>query len=408
LTQVKNSRNSLASSVLFGSIVSKKCEYLNNQGLAGNSRPTQIGRDMTPHNNPGTGCTSQIEAGAPACLMRRERFLRACRCEPVDYPPVWMMRQAGRVLPEYRALKEKYSFLELAQTPELAAEVTLQPISRFDFDAAIIFSDILVVPEAMGQGYYFRESGGVGMDFALQSVADLEKLSAHGVVERLQYVAEAIRLVKAELGGRTALLGFAGSPWTLANFMLDGGSAKEHMRGLALFHQDRALFEALCRKLSRAIISFLQMQIDAGVDAVQIFDSHGELLPVDEFEAASGRWIREIVAAISNRVPVIVFSKGTRDWSALAETGAQVVGVDHGVTLTEARDHLPAKIALQGNLDPTYLIHEMPDTIRRKTCRLLGEMCGRNGHVFNLGHGVPPAARLENIQAMVHEIRGIR
>ena len=318
------------------------------------------------------------------------------------------MRQAGRVLPEYRALKEKFSFLELAQTPGLAAEVTLQPIRRFDFDAAIIFSDILVVPEAMGQGYHFRETGGVGMDFALRSTADVEKLSPDRVVEKLQYVTEAIRLAKVELGERTALLGFAGSPWTLANFMLDGGSAKEHTRGLALFRENRALFDALCRKLAEAVTTFLQMQIEAGVDAVQIFDSHGGLLPEGDFSAASGVWIRQIVRAVNGRVPVIVFSKGTRDWSALADIGANVIGVDHGTTLTEVRRHLPDTMALQGNLDPARLIHDLPQTIRYKTRRLLGEMRGRNGHIFNLGHGVPPAARLENIQAMVDEIRRIR
>jgi uroporphyrinogen decarboxylase len=177
---------------------------------------------------------------------------------------------------------------------------------------------------------------------------------------------------------------------------------------LALFRQDRALFEALCRKLTGAVIPFLQMQIEAGVDAVQIFDSHGGLLPADEFQAASGIWIREIVAALANQAPVIVFSKGTRGWSALADTGAQVIGVDHGATLTEARRHLPGTIALQGNLDPARLIHDLPDSIRQETRRLLGEMRGRNGHIFNLGHGVPPAARLENIQAMVDEIRSIR
>src|SRR5688572_16186341 len=169
----------------------------------------------------------------PVQTTNRQRFLNALACLPVDHPPVWMMRQAGRVLPEYRALKEKYSFLQLVQTPELAAEVTLQPIRRFDFDAAIIFSDILVVPEAMGQGYHFREGGGVAMDFAIQSAADVAKLSPRNIVEKLQYVGEAIRLVKTELNGRTALLGFAGSPWTLANFMVDGGSAKEHTKTLA-------------------------------------------------------------------------------------------------------------------------------------------------------------------------------
>ena len=315
------------------------------------------------------------------------------------------MRQAGRVLPEYRALKEKHSFLQLVQTPQLAAEVTLQPIKRFDFDAAIIFSDILVVPEAMGQGYHFRESGGVVMDFAIESAADVAKLSPGRIVEKLQYVAEAIRLVKKELGGRTALLGFAGSPWTLANFMLDGGSAKTHTKAWTLFRNDRRLFEALCEKLTNAVITFLRLQIGAGVDAVQIFDSHGGLIPLNHFQAASGVWIRDIIASLANRVPVIVFSKGTRDWPSLANTGAQVIGVDQSMTLTEARRYVPDTIVLQGNLDPARLIHDSPAMIQEETWRLLAEMCGRHGHIFNLGHGVPPAARLENIQAVVDTIR---
>jgi len=338
-------------------------------------------------------------------LTKRERFLNACHCRPVDHPPVWLMRQAGRVLPEYRALKEKYSFLQLVQTPELAVEVTLQPIRRFDFDAAILFSDILVVPEAMGQGYHFRESGGVGMDFAIRSAADVDRLSTGDIVEKLEYVTRAIRLLKTELDGRTALLGFAGSPWTLANFMLDGGSAKEHMKALALFRNDRRLFESLCHKLTAAIIEFLRMQISAGVDAVQIFDSHGGLLPSNDFQAASGVWIREIIAALADRLPVIVFSKGTRDWNTLAKTGAHVIGVDHEVTLRDVRESVRDDIALQGNLHPGRLIHDTPFMIQEETQRLLAEMGGRKGYIFNLGHGVPPAARLENIQMVVDTVR---
>src|ERR1700744_5433976 len=217
-----------------------------------------------------------------SALTARERFRLAARCQPVDRPPVWLMRQAGRALPEYRKLKEKYSFLELVQTPELAVEVTLQPIRRFGFDAAILFSDILVIPEAMGQSYRFRETGGIEMDFAVRTKADIQRLSVEKVVKRLRYVDKALRLLRKELGDKTALIGFAGSPWTLATFMMEGGSAEKYTRALALFREDPKTFRALATKLTEAITLYLQMQIAAGVDAVQIFDSHGGHLPPDQ------------------------------------------------------------------------------------------------------------------------------
>jgi uroporphyrinogen decarboxylase len=342
---------------------------------------------------------------APPLLTRRQRLLAALDRQPVDCPPIWLMRQAGRALPEYRKLKEKYSFLQLAQTPELAAEVTLQPIRRFGFDAAIIFSDILVVPEAMGVGYRFRETGGVEMDFTIRNAADVEKLSTDAVVEKLQYVTDAIRLVRSELGDETGLLGFAGSPWTLANFMLDGGSAKQHVGGLRLFREDRWAFETLCAKLTEAVTQFLLAQIKAGVDAIQIFDSLGGLLPENDFQAASGVWMREIIATLGARVPVILFSKGARDWPSLLQTGADALGIDHGIALREARRKLPQRVAIQGNLDPECLVNENPEQISARVTDLLDAMRGRNGYIFNLGHGLPPTARLENVQAIIDTIR---
>ena len=341
----------------------------------------------------------------PRRMNGRERLIAACNRDPVDQTPIWMMRQAGRCLPEYRKLKERYSFLELAQTPELAAEVTLQPIRRFGFDAAIIFSDILVVPEAMGVPYRFREAGGVEMDFAIRSEADVRKLSDSAIEEKLRYVTDALRLVKGGLNDQTALLGFAGSPWTLANYMLDGGSTHEHTRGLALFRENRTMFELLCEKLTKAIITFLRLQIRAGVDAIQIFDSLGGIIPTDEFRAASAVWMREIVAALAREVPVIVFSKGSRDWGSLAEIGAEVVSVDYGTTLTEAGRRLGPTIALQGNLDPAFVVNDTPEVIQRRVKDVLREMRKARGFIFNLGHGLLPASRLENIQAIIETVR---
>ena len=338
----------------------------------------------------------------------RQRFLSACLSRAVDRPPVWLMRQAGRCLPEYRALREKYSFLQLVQTPELATEVTLQPIRRFDFDAAILFSDILVVPEALGQSYRFRDSGGIEMEFGLRA-EDIDHLETDGVRERLDYVSKALPLIKDALGNRTALLGFAGSPWTLANFMLEGGSARKHTKAYELFGQDRRRFNSLCEKLSEAVTAFLQMQIDAGVDAVQIFDSHGGFAPSRDFDDLSSRWIQNIIENLHGQVPVIVFSKGANlSWNELTETGADVLGVDWNVRLSEVRKRVPRDIALQGNLNPSSLTEATPEEVATATRHLLEEMRGNNGYIFNLGHGVPPTANLECIESLVTTVRNFR
>ncbi len=361
-------------------------------------------------------------------LTARERFRRAYRCAPVDRPPVWLMRQAGRALPEYRKLKEKHTFLQLVQTPELAAEVTLQPVRRFGFDAAILFSVILVIPEAMGQAYRFRETGGVLMDFTVASAADVAKLSVDRVAERLQYAAEALRLVRKALADQTALLGFAGSPWTLATFMMEGGSAARFSKALALFREDRKTYYALAEKLTLAVTTYLQMQIEAGVDALQIFDSHGGHLPAAEFQEGSGRWMKDIIAelrspksevrsgspqsAIANRpspIPIIVFSLGTHgNWPDLVATGADVLGVDWQSSLAEVRQRVPDHIALQGNLPPALLGDATPEVVAAETRGVLDAMRGRPGHIFNLGHGLTPNARLENITALVETVRSYR
>jgi uroporphyrinogen decarboxylase len=344
----------------------------------------------------------------PGVLTNRQRFLNACHCRPVDHPPIWLMRQAGRVLPEYRALKEKHSFLDLVQTPELATEVTLQPIRRFDFDAAILFCDILVVAEGLGQRYQFRDRGGIEMEFLLKSAADIDRLEVAAVTERLQYVAKALPLIRSALGGRTALIGFAGSPWTLANFMVEGGGVKEYTKTKALFYSDPPLFAQLIEKLTQAVINFLQLQIDAGADAVQVFDSLGGVLSDGDFARASGRWIKQIVAGLRGQVPVIVFSKGTHgNWDDLIDSGAQVLGVDWNVRLADVRARLPDRVGVQGNLDP-FLLSTTPEAVAAETGRILREMRGRPGHIFNLGHGVPPNAKLEAIASLVSTVRSFK
>lgn len=341
-------------------------------------------------------------------LTGRQRFLNACQCGPVDRPPVWLMRQAGRALPEYRALKLKHTFIELVQTPELATEVTLQPIRRFGFDAAIIFSDILVIAEGLGQGYQFRDEGGIEMDFLLKSEADIDRLSVEAVTERLDYVAKALRLTRSALAEETALIGFAGSPWTLANFMLEGGGVKEYSKAKFLFYSNQQLLFRLLEKLSQAISNFLHLQIDAGTDAVQIFDSLGGTLSNVDFEAGSARWMNQIITSLQKRVPVIVFSKGTHgNWKTLVESGAQVIGVDWTVNLAEVAARLPKEVGVQGNLDP-ILLTTTPEVVARETKRILREMNGRPGHIFNLGHGVPPNARLANIEILVQTVKNCK
>lgn len=368
--------------------------------LAKKSRAVRLARtkasSVSPSGNSGNGLTN------------RERFLRACKCLPVDRPPVWLMRQAGRALPEYRALKETHSFLELVQTPELATEVTLQPIRRFDFDAAILFSDILVVAEGLGQRYHFREQGGIEMEFVLKSASDVERLSVSSVNERLDYVAKALPMIKTALKGRTALIGFAGAPWTLANFMLEGAGVREYAKAKLLMYSEPKLFGKLLDKLTQAVAGFLQLQIDAGVDAVQIFDSLGGVLSDGNYEAGSARWIREIISSLKGQVPVIVFAKGVHgNWDQLVKTRPNILGVDWNARLAEVRSRLPAKIGVQGNLDP-YLLASSPEVVAAETRRILKEMRGQPGHIFNLGHGVPPSAKLECIESLVTTVRAFK
>jgi uroporphyrinogen decarboxylase len=339
-------------------------------------------------------------------MTSRERFLAAIACTPLDRPPVWVMRQAGRYLPEYRALKAKHSFLEMAQTPELAAEVTLQPIRRFALDAAIIFSDILVIPEAMGQGYRFREAGGIAMEFRLENRAQLDRLDPSAVTARLDYVAKALELVRADLKGQRALLGFGGSPWTLATYMVEGGSSDDYVRIKQLFYTDRDFFDALMGKLTAALIEYFKMQIRAGADAIQLFDSWGGIIAGPDYEAASLRWMRAIIAALPKDFPVILYAKGVNSQlTDLAFSGARVLGVDWTVDLAVARRLVPGNVCLQGNLDPV-LMNTTPEIVRRETGRLLGSLRGTAGHILNLGHGIMPEAKLECMQALVDTVTG--
>jgi len=344
-------------------------------------------------------------------MTSRERFLAALACQPLDRPPVWVMRQAGRYLPEYRALKAKSSFLEMVKTPALAAEVTLQPLKRFPgLDAAILFSDILVIPEALGQPYSFRDTGGIQMAYRLETRAQIDALApASAIPERLAYVGDALRLLKKEVAttGHT-LLGFGGSPWTLATYMLEGGSSDDFARAKLLFYTDRPSFDALLEKLCAALVSYFQLQIEAGADAIQIFDSWGGILAGPDYEAASLRWIRSIVAALPAGFPIILYAKNTSPHlAAQAASGVRAISVDWTADLAAVRASLPANVALQGNLDPV-LMTTTPDIVRTQATRLLESMRGQPGHIFNLGHGITPDAKIECMQTLVDTVASFR
>ncbi len=315
------------------------------------------------------------------------------------------MRQAGRYLPEYRELKAKHGFLGMVRTPELAAEVSLQPIRRFPIDATILFSDILVIPEALGQGYTFRDEGGIAMERRLENRAMVEALGPESAVpEKLSYVAEALAILKRELGGTRALLGFGGSPWTLATYMVEGGSSEDFTLVKALFYEDRSTFDLLLGKLTAALIAYFRMQIKAGADAIQIFDSWGGIIAGPDYEAASLRWIRAIIAALPEGFPVIIFGKGTgAHLTDQAFTGARVLSVDWSNDLSVVRRSLPKNVAVQGNLDPVIL-NTTPDITRRETLRILESMRGTQGHIFNLGHGILPQAKIGCVEALLDAV----
>ena len=311
------------------------------------------------------------------------------------------MRQAGRYLPEYRALRERYSFLKLVKTPELAAQVTLQPLKRFEFDAAIIFSDILVIPEALGQPYYFREAGGIAMHYRIDSASKIEALNVEAIDERLAYVADALGIVRRKLGDSRALIGFCGAPWTVATYMVEGGSSRDLSRVVELYYQEPELFRALLEKITAASIDYLRMQTRAGVDAIQIFDSWGSACPDADYDAMSLAWIRKIIASLPSHLPVILYARGlSHRASSLAKSGAGVLSLDSSVRLSVVRHSLPAPIALQGNLAPEVLETE-PSVVAKETRAILEDMKPYRGHILNLGHGIKPTARIENVQAMV-------
>lgn len=329
------------------------------------------------------------------------RFLRACRREPVDRTPIWLMRQAGRYLPEYRALREKHDMLTMCRTPELAAEVTLQPLRRFDLDAAILFSDIMIPLTPMGVDFQIVES--VGPTVA-NPVRDLRTANSLRVIEPetdLPFVMEAIRILRHELNGKVPLIGFAGAPFTLASYIVEGKPSRDLLLTKKLMHCDPAAWHALMNKLADTIAAYLLAQIGAGAQAVQLFDSWIGALSARDYREFVLPYSKEIFGALaSTSVPTIHFGTGTAALlESMQEAGGSVIGIDWRVSLSDAWDRL-GDVAVQGNLDPAIMLTS-PDIIEKQAKEILTQVKGRRGHIFNLGHGVLPNTPIENVEWLV-------
>jgi uroporphyrinogen decarboxylase len=342
--------------------------------------------------------------------LKNDRLLRALRCEPVDTTPVWVMRQAGRYLPEYRATRAKAgSFMALATNPELACEVTLQPLRRYALDAAILFSDILTIPDAMGLGLSFAQGEGPQFARPVRTRADVQRLGVPDMHSELRYVMDAVRLIRSELAGRVPLIGFSGSPWTLACYMVEGEGSRDFATAKAMCWNEPALAHQLLETLARSVVAYLSAQAAAGAQALMIFDTWGGMLGPAAFREFSLRYLGRIAAGLktdahARDVPLILFSKGANAHLAeMAGTGCAALGVDWTIDLADARQAVNGKVALQGNLDPAVL-RASPEVIRREVRRVLDSYGRGPGHVFNLGHGITPEVDPEHVQVLVDEV----
>jgi uroporphyrinogen decarboxylase len=342
--------------------------------------------------------------------LKNDRLLRALRREPVDTTPVWVMRQAGRYLPEYRATRAKAgSFMALATHPELACEVTLQPLERYELDAAILFSDILTIPDAMGLGLSFAQGEGPQFAHPVRTRADVERLGVPDMESELRYVTDAVRLIRRELAGRVPLIGFSGSPWTLACYMVEGEGSRDFATTKAMCWNDPPLAHQLLDTLARSVAAYLSAQAAAGAQVLMIFDTWGGLLGPSAYREFSLRYMAQIVEALKNDehardMPLILFSKGANAHLAdMARTGCAALGVDWTVDLADARKAVDGKVALQGNLDPVVL-RANPEVIRREVRRVLDSYGNHPGHVFNLGHGVTPEVDPGHVKVLVDEV----
>jgi uroporphyrinogen decarboxylase len=340
-------------------------------------------------------------------MLKNDLILKTLRGEPTERTPVWMMRQAGRYLPEYMVLREKYGFFERCQTPELACEITLQPVDIIGVDAAILFSDILVVPQAMGLEVQLIESKGPFLPAPVKTEADLSRVHIPDVNEKLGYVFEAIRLIKKELDNRVPLIGFAGAPWTILCYMVQGKGSKTFDEAKAFCYTQPELAHRLLQMITDTTIAYLEAQVEAGADIIQVFDSWGGLLSHDDFENISLKYIRQIVTALKDKVPTIVFAKGAwHSLDAIAATGAHGLGIDWCIEPQLARQFAGNQVTLQGNFDPAKLLSPIP--VIEKEVKQMLQAFGPERHIANLGHGILPNVPVDHARAFVDTVKNFR
>ena len=345
-----------------------------------------------------------------AAALRNDLLIRALLRQPVPRTPVWIMRQAGRYLPEYREIRARAGdFMSLCSNPELACEVTLQPLKRFPLDAAILFSDILTIPDAMGLGLYFETGEGPKFEHPVRTAARVHKLAVPDVAGKLAYVFDAVTLIRRELDGAVPLIGFAGSPWTVATYMVEGGSSRDfsHIKGMAA--HEPALLDELLDVVAKSTIDYLNAQVEAGAQAVMIFDTWGSALPPEQYRRFSLQRMQQILDELKRdtdgqTIPVILFTKGAGELLAdMAETSCDALGVDWTTDLATARQLTGDKVALQGNLDPAVL-RESPEAVEQGVAEVLASYGGGPGHVFNLGHGITPDINPDNLAVLVDAV----
>ena len=335
-------------------------------------------------------------------MSRADRFLKACRREPVDCTPVWVMRQAGRYLPEYREIRSKHTFLEMCKTPEVAAEITIQPVRRFEIDAAIIFADILLPLEPMGIELEFAKDEGPMIHNPVRTIMDVEKLRTIDAAKQIEYLMQAIKIVLKELNGKVPLIGFSGAPFTLASYIIEGGGSKNYEHAKAMMFTEPKAWHKLMQHLTGVIINYLNAQIDAGVQVVQLFDSWvGVLGPSDYLEFVLPHQ-KKVIAEIKKTVPLIHFAQGaTHLLEMVAEAGGDVIGLDWRCNLNVAWKRIGHDKGVQGNLDPLTLFGTK-EFIRKRTKEILNAVAGRNGHIMNLGHGILQQTPIENAAEFIN------